>query len=202
MSSEVVIRRRFSFVGLILFVLFLVGLVLHTLFDRVTPYTSEATLQAPVVGVAPNVSGTIVSVSVQDNQPVKAGDRLFRIDRQRFEAAVKQAEANLNDATQRVGASTAALAAAAAKVSDAKANLTNERAQTERTPGRPVPCLAINWPTLPGGTQRLLLRLIATIVVAVATLAGCSNRDCAYYGGADANTRCVVVGPAPIGAGP
>ena len=66
----------------------------------------------------------------------------------------------------------------------------------------PLPCLAINWPNLRGGTQRLLLRLIATIVVALATLAGCSNRDCAYYGGADANTRCVVVGPAPIGAGP
>src|SRR5215471_19312255 len=132
MSSEVVIRRRFSFVGLILFVLFLVGLVLHTLFDRVTPYTSEATLQAPVVGVAPNVSGTIISVTVQDNQKVKTGDRLFRIDPQRFEAAVRQAEANLANATQQVGASAAALAAAAAKVGDAKANLTNERAQTER----------------------------------------------------------------------
>lgn len=134
MSSDALIRRRqFSFVGISLFVLFLVGLVLNTLFDRLTPYTSEATLQAPVVGVAPNVSGTIITVSVQDNQPVKTGDALFRIDPQRFEAAVEQAEANLADATQRVGASTAALAAAAAKVSDAKANLTNERAQTERT---------------------------------------------------------------------
>jgi multidrug resistance efflux pump len=119
-------------VGVSLFILFLVGLVLHTLFDRLTPYTSEATLQAPVVGVAPNVSGTIISVTVQDNQKVKTGDRLFRIDAQRFEAAVKQAEANLANATQEVGASAAALAAAAAKVSDAKANLTNERAQTER----------------------------------------------------------------------
>src|SRR5262249_39712175 len=44
-----------------------------------------------------------------------------------------QAKANVKDATQRVGASTAALAASAAKVSDAKANLINERAQTERT---------------------------------------------------------------------
>jgi multidrug resistance efflux pump len=134
MSSDVVIRRRrFSVVGLLLFALFVAALVLHTLFDRLTPYTSEATLQAPVVGVAPNISGTIISVAVQDNQPVHAGDRLLRIDPQRFEAAVKQAEANLSDATQRVGASTAALAAAAAKVSDAKANLANERAQTERT---------------------------------------------------------------------
>jgi multidrug resistance efflux pump len=45
-------------IGLVLFTLFLLALVLHTLFDRLTPYTSEATLQAPVVGVAPNVSGT------------------------------------------------------------------------------------------------------------------------------------------------
>ena len=73
--------------------------------------------------------------------------------------------------------------------------------QSDQT-GRRVPCVAIHWPTLPGGTQRLFLWLIATIVATLAALAGCSNRDCAYYGGADANTRCVVVGPAPIGAGP
>ncbi len=125
-------RRRFSLVGVILFALFLLALVLHTIFDRLTPYTSEATLQAPVVGVAPNISGTIISVLVQDNQLVSAGDRLFQIDPQRFDAAVKQAEANLRDAEQRVGASTAALSAAAAKVSDANANLANERNQTDR----------------------------------------------------------------------
>src|SRR3954454_1344563 len=134
MPSTVATRtRRLSPAGVILFALFLLALVLHTVFDRLTPYTSEATLQAPVVGVAPNVSGTITAVSVQDNQPVKAGERLFQIDAQRFDAAVKQAEANLNDVVQRVGASAAALTAAVARVSDAKANLANERAQTERT---------------------------------------------------------------------
>jgi multidrug resistance efflux pump len=124
--------RWYPPVGLVLLALFLLALVLHTLFDRLTPYTSEATLQAPVVGVAPNVSSTIVSVSVQDNQTVHAGDPLFRIDPLRYEAALQQAEANLSDAVQRVGASAAALSAAAAKVSDANANLTNERAQTAR----------------------------------------------------------------------
>jgi len=134
MSSTVAVRRRRGFVpiGVALFALFLLALVLHTLFDRLTSYTSEATLQAPVVGVAPNASGTIIAVSVRDNQPVRVGDLLFRIDPQRFDAAVKQAEANLSDAVQRVGASTAALEAAAAKVSDANGNLTNERAQTQR----------------------------------------------------------------------
>src|SRR5215471_15431924 len=125
-------RRRLLPLGLSLFLLFLSALVLHTLFDRLTPYTSEATLQAPVVGVAPDVSGTIISVAVRDNQSVRVGDLLFRIDPQRFDAAVKQAEANLSDAVQRVGAGTAALEAAAAKVSDANGKLTNERAQTQR----------------------------------------------------------------------
>src|SRR5215467_1630771 len=114
----IAVRRLSGFIpiSVVLLVLFLLGLVLHTLFDRLTPYTSEATLQAPVVGVAPDVSGIIISVAVRDNQSVHVGDLLFRIDPQRFDAAVKQAEANLSDAVQRVGASTAALEAAAAKV--------------------------------------------------------------------------------------
>ncbi len=121
--------RRRRPVGLILFLVFLAVLLLHTLLDRLAPYTSEATLQAPVVGVAPNVSGTIVGVSIRDNQPVRAGDPLFQIDTPRFEAAVAQAEANLSNAVMAVGASTVALSAPAARVADAQAALANERAQ-------------------------------------------------------------------------
>jgi multidrug resistance efflux pump len=116
-------------VGLILFLVFLSILFFNTLLDRLAPYTSEATLQAPVVGVAPNVSGTIVGVSIRDNQPVRAGDPLFQIDTPRFEAAVAQAEANLSNAVMAVGASTVALTAPAARVADAQAALANERAQ-------------------------------------------------------------------------
>jgi hypothetical protein len=43
------------------------------------------------------------------------------------------------------------------------------------------------------------LLLIATVVINVAALAGCSVQDCAYYGGADANVRCVITGPSPTG---
>src|SRR3954452_9788353 len=101
MWANIIIRKKLWVppIGVVLFALFVVALVLHTLFDRLTPYTSEATLQAPVVGVAPNISGTIISVAVQDNQPVRAGDRLFQVDPRRFQAAVSQAEANLSDAT-------------------------------------------------------------------------------------------------------
>lgn len=119
-------------VGMVLFLIFVLVLVLHTIMDRVIPYTSEATLQAPVVGLAPNVSGTIISVSVQDNQEVHAGDPLFQIDTPRFETAVAQAEANLSSAVMAVGASAAALSGAAARVADAQAALTAERAQFQR----------------------------------------------------------------------
>ena len=125
-------RRKFP-VGTFLFLLFLVALLLHTVMDRLTPYTSEATLQAPVVGVAPNVSGAIILVSVQDNQPVRKGDLLFRIDQQRFQTALTQAEANLSSAVLAVGASTAGLSSAAGRVADAQAVLRNERAQFERS---------------------------------------------------------------------
>jgi len=46
------------------------------------------------------------------------------------------------------------------------------------------------------------IALVAATVAAVAALAGCStNSDCAYYGGADASTRCVVVGASPHSGG-
>jgi hypothetical protein len=45
-----------------------------------------------------------------------------------------------------------------------------------------------------------LFALIAAVVLAAA-LGGCSNTQCAYYGGADASVRCVVIGPSPTGGG-
>jgi RND family efflux transporter MFP subunit len=48
-----------------------------------------------VVPVAPDVSGFVTEVLVKDNQQVRRGDVLFRIDRARYEIALKQAEAVL-----------------------------------------------------------------------------------------------------------
>ncbi|MCB4770141.1 HlyD family secretion protein [Ancylobacter sp. Lp-2] len=57
------------------------------------PWTRDAKVRADVVGVAPDVSGFVSEVLVQDNQSVKKGDVLFRIDRARFAIALEQAEA-------------------------------------------------------------------------------------------------------------
>ena len=72
--------------------------------DRVTPFTSQARVHALVVPVAPEVSGTITSVEVANNQLVEAGQVLFRIDEERYGYAVQTAQATLDQAYQVAGA--------------------------------------------------------------------------------------------------
>jgi RND family efflux transporter MFP subunit len=57
------------------------------------PWTRDARVRATIVNVAPDVSGLISSLNVVDNQAVKKGDVLFVVERDRFEAAVAQARA-------------------------------------------------------------------------------------------------------------
>jgi multidrug resistance efflux pump len=59
----------------------------------VEPWTRDGRVRADVVGVAPDVSGLVTEVVVHDNQEVRKGDLLFRIDTARFELALRQAEA-------------------------------------------------------------------------------------------------------------
>jgi len=58
-----------------------------------TPWTRDAKIRADVVIIAPDVSGWVRELKVQDNQQVKKGDLLMSIDRDRFEAALEKAKA-------------------------------------------------------------------------------------------------------------
>lgn len=58
-----------------------------------TPWTRDARIRADVVVIAPDVSGWVEELKAVDNQPVKAGDLLLSIDRERFEAALEKARA-------------------------------------------------------------------------------------------------------------
>nr|WP_217709286.1 HlyD family secretion protein [Paraburkholderia atlantica] len=57
------------------------------------PWTRDGHVRADVIQVAPDVSGLISSVEVMDNQQVKQGQVLFRIDQARYTLALRQAEA-------------------------------------------------------------------------------------------------------------
>jgi multidrug resistance efflux pump len=69
-----------------------VGLALWDYYME-APWTRDGRVRADVVGVAPDVSGLVTEVLVEDNQVVKRGDVLFKIDPERFTLALRQAEA-------------------------------------------------------------------------------------------------------------
>lgn len=59
------------------------------------PSTNDAYASADTIDVVPEVSGRIVELAVTDNQAVKQGDLLFRIDPRPYEANLAKAEASL-----------------------------------------------------------------------------------------------------------
>ncbi len=122
------VRRWTLIVLAAIVVLFLYSI----LADRLTPYTSQATVHAFVVRMAPEVAGRVLEVPVTDNQRVKAGETLFRIDPQPYEIALKQSEARLASVGQTIGASTAAVTSAQERLIEAQAKLSNVRDQANR----------------------------------------------------------------------
>jgi RND family efflux transporter MFP subunit len=58
-----------------------------------SPWTRDGRVRADVVPVAADVSGLVSDVFVHDNQRVKKGEPLFRIDQKRFELALQTAQA-------------------------------------------------------------------------------------------------------------
>lgn len=63
-----------------------------------TQSTDDAYVQADFTIVAPQVSGTVDKVLIEDNQPVKAGDLLATIDDRDFVVAVSAAKAQVEGA--------------------------------------------------------------------------------------------------------
>lgn len=59
------------------------------------PRTNDAMVRANIVGIAPEVSGRIVELHVDDNQYVKQGDLLYVIDPRPYQAKLAQARAEL-----------------------------------------------------------------------------------------------------------
>jgi multidrug resistance efflux pump len=121
--------RRIAFVvALIALVLF----VLSIFMERRTPSTSQAQVQAYIVGIAPEVTGRVIDVGVIDNARVNAGDVLFQIDPARYELVVAEAEASLASVGQSIGASTASVDAAQAKLVQIQTDRDNLRDQYAR----------------------------------------------------------------------
>ncbi|WP_117232848.1 HlyD family secretion protein [Vibrio maerlii] len=100
--------------------------------DRSTPFTSNARVKAVVTPVIPKVSGTLIDVQAVNTQAVPAGSLLAQIDPRPFELVLERRKAELELATQDVGASSSEVERAQAQLVRAQANLESVKIQTAR----------------------------------------------------------------------
>ncbi|POP43069.1 multidrug transporter subunit MdtN [Superficieibacter electus] len=95
MESSLKKAPRNKLPALILVVLAVVVLIFVIWKLDSAPATNDAYASADTIDVVPEVSGRIVELAVTDNQLVKQGDLLFRIDPRIYEASLSKAEASL-----------------------------------------------------------------------------------------------------------
>ena len=114
------------------------------------PRTDDAYLQADLVHLAPDVSGRIIELDVRDNQAVRKGDVLFRIDPEPYRMRADQAratvqglEAKLALTADQVAAQTSKAGAAERGIGSAEA----QRALASSTLGRLEPLLGRGFVT-------------------------------------------------------
>jgi membrane fusion protein, multidrug efflux system len=91
--------------------------------DKPSASTDDAYLHADATTVAPKVRGLIADILVRDNERVKAGQPLVRIDPEEFDARVASAEAQVQDADAKVASAKAALVSLDAEERLAQSNV-------------------------------------------------------------------------------
>ncbi|SDI75383.1 membrane fusion protein, multidrug efflux system [Pseudomonas delhiensis] len=140
MSKTALTSRRASLLlAAVVLLAALAWLLLRLLGPEREQSTDDAYVHADFTLVAPKVAGTVESVRVEDNQPVKAGQLLARIDARDYRAALAAAEADLLSARARlrhVGADLerqqAVIAQSAAQVEADQASQRFARQELER----------------------------------------------------------------------
>ena len=154
---------KFIVLGMLLAVLAAGAWAYFHFLDRVS--SDDAQVDAHITAIAPKIPGNVLAVLVLDNQPVKAGDVLVRIDPRDYQArvdiaraALLQAESQLhtaqtvvpltNDTTQS-GAS-----GAAAQLADAMAELDRARLGYEQAAGSDIAVAEANVRTKQASNER------------------------------------------------
>ncbi len=87
-------NKRLILLVVLPLVIALIGLIIYLKGGRYVS-TENAYVKADVIAVSSRVAGVVVERAVKENQAVKAGQLLFRVDDEPYKIAVAKAEANL-----------------------------------------------------------------------------------------------------------
>ena len=102
-------------------VIVIIGGLIYWLMTRNQESTDDAYTEGNAVSIAPKVSGYIADVLIRDNEPVKAGQILAKIDDRDFRVALDQANADLDAAKAAVTTKEATLTAQRSVIDAAQA---------------------------------------------------------------------------------
>lgn len=108
-----------------LIVLFIVLFLYVVIADRHAPITTEGRVQGYVVQVSPEVSGKVTNVLINNNQSVRKGDVLFKIDDRKYKIALQQAKLSLQSANEKEATLYSQREAAIANIAKAQATFDN-----------------------------------------------------------------------------
>ncbi|MDF0487560.1 HlyD family secretion protein [Sphingomonas sp. H39-1-10] len=114
-------------VVVVLVVLGIVWFIHHQTVGKYLQSTDDATIAADAVVIAPKVSGYVEQVLVIDNQDVKAGDPLVRIDPRDYRARAEQAQAQIAQAAASTENARAGIAEQYAAIDQVRAQLAAAR---------------------------------------------------------------------------
>jgi membrane fusion protein, multidrug efflux system len=101
--------------------------VLYEIATTFVAYTADAYMRSDLVAVAPQVTGRIIAVKVEDNQAVTQGDLLALIDPVPFQLPVDQHQAEVVEAGAQVAADQDTIVSAKAALTAALATATYAR---------------------------------------------------------------------------
>ena len=123
--------KRIRYIGYAVILVIAVLVCIRLFFGTAGESTNDAYVTADFTLVAPRVPGQISEVLVEDNQQVKAGQLLVRIDDRDYRAALMSAQANVAAAKAAVTNYVAEIARQPALVEQARATLRADQATLE-----------------------------------------------------------------------
>ena len=122
--------------GIILIIILLALLIIGGLmlwhYEKWHVSTDDAYTAGNVHTISPRVQGLVIERWVDDNQAVKAGDLLVKLDPKDYEVAVERAQAEMDQSKANVLTAQAAVVQAKAGVEQAQAQVAQARAQTSQ----------------------------------------------------------------------
>lgn len=100
-SRSSVLRKKWPLLVIVLAAIVAMILLIWQL--QTSPETNDAYVYADTIDVVPEVSGRITEMPIRDNQRVKKGDLLFRIDPRPYQAMLDDAIARLATLDAQIG---------------------------------------------------------------------------------------------------